>query len=565
MKPKVYKAKETKENIVGILEEREYFKLGQERSFLDEKVSFTLFMNKHDKNLPMWLTEILSFFSIEENFEQNKQINAVILVETAESIYFVPMGQAYSVIEKVSDIDFGLNFGEKVMRTNDVLLKGVSFIQRNKMRGVTNYRKGQSEFPQASESYISVQGKPADENIFGKNISCGIAIDFSKNFSINDNIQIHKFVNLFNEIDAAMKLPSNKSTFPRVSRIKKKDPLSKTLDKALLNKIKNKENNLQIYFDLNKIQLIGNSIEIIDNQGIKAYISRNQKATLKEINADSEDISNFIREHKDIIKTIDDIKINVIDENNLSIKSGENLKSFIHSEIRYENQDYILENGYWCYFNKRFSELLQKQLEEINDKVVEVNCGYSKDYLYENSGELSGEGGYIEELCKNEDKIKLHKRFINFSGTNVEIADIYDGVQDELLAIKRGTNTSTSLYSFEQSILSMQALANQGEFKVYEELEKYNNRNKYNDEKKYPYLTNDQLKKITQCRNASVLWLIDDSVKYIYDQLINGNVDLNKFKSLLLKLKILDWYSFTREHLYTPKLYFALDRGEKRE
>ncbi len=41
--------------------------------------------------------------------------------------------------------------------------------------------------------------------------------------------------------------------------------------------------------------------------------------------------------------------------------------------------------------------------------------------------------------------------------------------------------------------------------------------------------------------------------------------DLNKIGSILLKLKIVDWYSFVNENNYTPKIYMGLDIQMKSE
>lgn len=52
----------------------------------------------------------------------------------------------------------------------------------------------------------------------------------------------------------------------------------------------------------------------------------------------------------------------------------------------------------------------------------------------------------------------------------MEVADVYDRSTNELIAIKRGTNTSLASYSFEQSLLSIQVLSNKQEFSLKKEL-----------------------------------------------------------------------------------------------
>ena len=102
---------------------------------------------------------------------------------------------------------------------------------------------------------------------------------------------------------------------------------------------------------------------------------------------------------------------------------------------------------------------------------------------------------------------------MNVSSLGVEIADIYSKSKDELFAIKRGTKTGLAIYSFEQTILSMQALANRKSFNVFNELVKYNDSSKY-DSEKYPHISEELVKKIVESKKISVLWLIEDSPKF---------------------------------------------------
>lgn len=140
----------------------------------------------------------------------------------------------------------------------------------------------------------------------------------------------------------------------------------------------------------------------------------------------------------------------------------------------------------------------------------------------------------------------------------MEVADVYDRSTNELIAIKRGTNTSLASYSFEQSLLSIQVLSNKQEFSLKKRVKKFNKRPQY-PEKIYPTLTEKMIKEILSCKNSTVLWLIDDEVKYIYKQVTNKTFKLQYFNSLLLKLKIVDWYLFVKDSGFNPKLYFAID------
>ncbi|MBC6316385.1 TIGR04141 family sporadically distributed protein [Listeria grandensis] len=561
MKLTVYKAKETLERIESVFEDNNYKKKGQEKYWKEQGVRMTLYMDIHEKNAPGWVKEVLDFFDTEEleDYTIPDQYNAIIVVQTMKNIYLLPQGRAYWTVEKLADMNFGLNFAEKTILDKDISLKGVSYIQRNKMKGVTNYKQNQTEFPQASESYFSVSGKPRSESIFGSNLTCGTGITFAREYSLNKgDEQEDEFIDLFGQIDIALSLKGNISSIPRLIKINKKDPLNTTLDTQLLGMIKKIDDNISISFSISKIQLLGNRIIMLESdKKLTAYVTGSKKETEEEISIDGDQLKEYIIKYSDLINDISKLKFSVFDEEDCITKDVP-FKKIVFCELQMGDKVYLLDNGMWGHFNNRFYSLVEEKMKEIND-IIDYNDEYSCQYESDESGEYAGEGGYIEALAGISHMVKLHKRNINTHGTYIEVADIFNRNSKELLAIKRGTGTSMALYSFEQSLLSMQVLSNSNEFKVRDELLKYNDRKKYDDVKKYPNLTKKQLGEIMECKTSCVLWLIDQKVTYVYEGVRNKNLDLLKFNSILLKLKIIDWYSFTKDNGYTPKIYFALD------
>lgn len=265
-------------------------------------------------------------------------------------------------------------------------------------------------------------------------------------------------------------------------------------------------------------------------------------------------IVEYIRKNNEIITSLTDIKIRVTNHEYHVIESRP-LKEWIYCELEYESMLYTLDSGYWGYFNDKFSELLRKQLEEVN-RVIEYNDEFNIPYI-SGEGRLKGEGGYIEKLSEGKNYIKLHQRNINYNGVPIEIADIYKRDTQELIAIKRGMDTSNSMYSFEQSILSVQLLRNTTEFDVEKELRKYNDRNIYEDKEKFPTIKKPTIGKILDSRISSVLWL-QSTEKYV-KMADERQFDFNQIGSILLKLKIVDWYSSILENNFTPKIYMGKD------
>lgn len=557
MRPKVYKVKEEYDDVDMIieylLEEAQFTQNTNPIIDTDKKIKMTLFTDLHSKKTPERIAEIEEFFEITPRFsEASKQYNTIILVETSQNYYLLPEGYAFHTVEKIAKSDFGLSFAERTVQEEGISLRGVSYIQRNKIREVTQYKEDQNDFSRASESYFSISGKPRDENIFGSTIDCGTAISFSKNFDVNTEFGRNEFFQLFNEIDVAM---NNEilSSFPRYMILKKTDPIINQLKEKLLETLKSDEPIMNISTGFNRIQIAGNKIEIIDTiSTLQVYIN-NKSDNKAQIGFNGENLQEFIRENTVEIKSIDDLKLVVNNADDIAIKR-KSLLEFLFCEIELEingiNKVYILDNGRWGHFNSRFDSLVEDKMNEINHN-IEISDFYSIEYPIIKDN-LQGEDAFIENLLnQNEGFYKLHKRLIPTGGSSIEIADIYDSETDTLITIKRGIKTSTSMYSFDQSILGSRILSNHEEFDIIKYLSDYRDSN-------HP-LPNPIIKKIINCRNQQVLWLVSNKPDYVYKAILENDFHINNLKSFLLKLKIIDWYSYLVENSFNIKLSFSLD------
>lgn len=547
-----------------ILNENGYIQIGKSRTEPKNNLELFFFFESHEKKQIEWLSELLRFFNVgEADYKEHNiiddtlyQYNAVIILKTPNNLYAHSLSQGFRVIEKFIDEEFGLKFAEKTIKNEHITLKNVSYIQKNKMKGITNYKKDQGEFPKASESYAYISGKP-DFSFYGNSIDCGTGVSFPKNFDINSKEGFDQLSELLKNVDKALTLKENKSILPRKKRIAKSSQLSGSLDEEVIERIVNDVNEIGIALDVSKIHLVNNSINIYsENNHLEIYVSNHLKETKEELEPYDSSILEYIRKYNEKITSLTDLKIRVTNHEHHVIENRL-LKEWIYCELEYNNMLYTLDSGFWGYFNDKFSELLKKQLEEIN-RVIEYNEEFN---IYYSSGEgrLKGEGGYIEKLSENKNYIKLHQRNINYNGVPIEIADVYKKDTKELIAIKRGMDTSNSMYSFEQSILSLQLLRNITEFNVEEELLKYNDRKASTDEDKgkFPHIQKKNIEKILNSRISSVLWL--QSTKKYVKMTEEKKFDFNQIGSILLKLKIVDWYSSILENNFTPKIYMGKD------
>ncbi|EOD6223619.1 DUF6119 family protein [Enterococcus hirae] len=434
-----------------ILNENGYIQIGESRTEPKNNLELFFFFESHEKKQIEWLSELLRFFNVgkadykEHNIIDDTlyQYNAVIILKTPNNLYAHSLSQGFRVLEKFIDEEFGLKFAEKTIKNEHITLKNVSYIQKNKMKGITNYKKDQGEFPKASESYAYISGKP-DFSFYGNSIDCGTGVSFPKNFDINSKEGFDQLSELLKNVDKALTLKENKSILPRKKRIAKSSQLSGSLDEEVIERIVNDVNEIGIALDVSKIHLVNNSINIYsENNHLEIYVSKYLKETKEEIEPYDSSILEYIRKYNEKITSLTDLKIRVTNHEHHVIENRL-LKEWIYCELEYNNMLYTLDSGFWGYFNDKFSELLKKQLEEIN-RVIEYNEEFN---IYYSSGEgrLKGEGGYIEKLSENKNYIKLHQRNINYNGVPIEIADVYKKDTKELIAIKRGMDTSNSMY-----------------------------------------------------------------------------------------------------------------------
>ncbi|EOS7696674.1 TIGR04141 family sporadically distributed protein, partial [Enterococcus hirae] len=77
------------------------------------------------------------------------------------------------------------------------------------------------------------------------------------------------------------------------------------------------------------------------------------------------------------------------------------------------------------------------------------------------------------------------------------------------------------------------------------------------DKGKFPHIQKKNIEKILNSRISSVLWL--QSTKKYVKMTEEKKFDFNQIGSILLKLKIVDWYSSILENNFTPKIYMGKD------
>jgi uncharacterized protein (TIGR04141 family) len=487
-------------------------------------IGIYLFIEIRDRSPKDWQVFLSENFDFDE-FEDGNYINSIIIFKIFSSLYVVPFGRAYHAIIDIIDFEFGMNFAEKQIVNKKIKGKKINYYLQNKIRELTTFNKNWIEAPIPNQSYSEISGGVRKPNIFGNNVTCSDKVKFTLNLPPNKTL-LDKIIDIIIETDKTLNTPIKKSNIPRIKPITK-DNLSYELYKELSHLIKcNNTRDLNLNFvgiyEANGVN------ELLNFNQIKFYYKKRKVENIIKIN----EFEEFLPMLQRFDYNLDDIKIDIVSEID-EVKRWDIWK-ILDISIKYNNNMYIHENNKWYFLNNSFVSLLESQLKEIPIK---------QSSLLVNDVNNVCEDKFIENVTKeNENIYQLHKKFIKGNiSTKIELADLYDIEEDELYAVKMGLKTNDSIYSLQQSILSLSML---------------NDKDNYDFSEITSCLPNDT--ELERCKKYSILWPLTEKKtpqKYL-DLYDNNNLTLDKLGSMLLKLKISEWYALTVDYGYTPKVYF---------
>lgn len=463
-----------------------------------------------------------------------------------DNVYLITFGQAYHDIYEIIDFEFGIDFAEKSISNENVITKNVNFFQQNRLKEVTNYRRNSVDFARPTESYTSISGHPDNLERYGKTIHCSLGVSFLVPNRVNEFSS--KVCNLIHDIDELTSTEQILNPFPRLKIVREYEKIS-ILDQLLLNSLINTEENEISTVDLSRLIEIQNYIFFLDEMiEVNLFIKSSKAQTKRSLNDENESyissIEDFINSHE--ITDINLIKIEIIDNQGESKEM--NLKDIIHAEVLDEDKQYLLQNGKWGTFNDEFFDILNSYLDEIEVK---------QNFLSNNIEFKKTEEEFIFQFQRvNNLKYKvLHKHFIqpnnqNFvvKGNGIELADLYCSERNELITVKKGVNTSLSLYSLEQSMLAMNSL---------------NHVKSYDFTGILSIITEAELEKLRFSDKNSIIWMLpikaSDSTPVSdithTNSVLSNTFDLKDLGSVLLKNKLVEWAQFSLENRLKPTIY----------
>lgn len=507
-------------DIHDFLKQFHYYK--QDHKFL-YNIGMHLFVEHSDRSNPPWQKFLQNTFQF-ENINLGSQINSILLFKKFNSLYIIPFGRAYSKILGIIDFEFGMNFAEKQIMKEKIKGKKIDYYLQNKVRELTTFDSNWIESPLPNQSYSEVKGGVRNPEIFGNSVTCSDKVKFTLNYPLDYQL-LEKILNIIFEADETLKSPYTNTSIPRIKSIKNQNDSDK-LYSHLNHLIQKNSKDVNIKFvGLNEFY---DHNELFNLEQITFYYDKVKKNNILQI-TNIDDLIVILRNNQYDLRKL---KIQITHEN------GETeiftIWNILDISMKYKENIYIHTKNNWYYLNKSFIELLEEQLKEINIETPQFNISKNK---------MNNENDFIDNIIENNPEIiKLHKKFIKGNmSTKVELADLYNKNNKELFAVKMGLETSDTIYSLQQSILGLSMLNDKENYNFSEITDQLNPNDDLND-----------------CNKYSILWPLPSkktAKKYLklYEE---NNLTLDKIGSILIKLKISEWYSICSSYNYEPKVYF---------
>lgn len=502
--------------------------------------TFYLFINQRKREEKKWFNELLKVFEDLKNINPNfgEIYNAILIFESENNLFGIPFGYAYHKLRGICDPEFAMNFAEAELPSSNIELKGSIFIQNTKLKELVRYKPGSVIKHDPGESFYFVIGKPKNP-YFGNKIKCGFSIEFSKEFSLENEESLNEINKFINKVNSSSSSRNKKiSNFPRIYRLKKSDPFTKKLDDFLLKKLKEKEKGK----DFEDIEVFIEHLFIFHEYGFLdfesevtiKYNDENDKVKLysKKLDYTLDSICDFLKE-KDV-KDLKDVRI--VFQNQEMEENEFKLKDILFVHLKYEKENYVLNEGFWGKYNDSFEKIIKEKLNDISNKKVKINEFKIKG--------LKNEDKIISKIVSSSLGIEsLHKCFVSFqNGTikakKIEIADLYKDNDRELITVKRGKNRDLC-YAFDQAYLGTICLSQRESIKPSKSSKTKLNKNK--------------LEKILALKLYSIL-LIFEQESYS-KQIKNNEFNLNNLQSFILKLKIAWWDDFIKTTNLDYRIY----------
>ncbi len=488
----------------------------------------------------------------ENNVDINKIITSffgIYLFElTNNRVYAISFGYASSLLNKYCDSNFGLDLAERILNDQAVDVESVRFLNVNRKKSLTVFSKDAVTGVEYGSAKEYIEGH-IDKEIFAYStdeiIINKLLYYINKKFDFGTSIKFtDRKVNGENMIDSLEDLSSvivlidyfiekNQDNIrlriPRLSFISSKEPLSKELDRKLLEALEKKSIDVGIDF----YSVVGADIIINSSSTFTLTCTGVSSESYEDLSI--ENVMEFLNRTKLKSPHI------MLDSSRVKFDDGSTraLKRCLMADVTYGDQIYILVDGKWATYNDTFMKYLEEQIKEIIDKnIIEIKNSPSvvsdKELAnyYKNSKKKIKhkyrEYIYNTRLADEKNMLLLDREMhLIEKYPNVEIADLLG--ENELIHVKIG-DTGKFIENIEQSMLAATIM--------------------HEVESKKSLVKNSKMKK----------QLIDEytvAMLLVYKNRHVEKFNLKDINSIKFKASLIEWYKKVISLNLKPKIYIT--------
>ncbi len=484
--------------------------------------SFTLYVSvSNEEKIVSW-NWLLKEFDQKTIFTQVSPKAILIIEKNYETVYAVTFGNAFFMVDKYSDRDFGFTYGRKLkyeqIKTTTLTAPG---LQRNKVVN-TYIDYNELEFD-SGESFAKLKAReilPDDFDLYKPSIEIGTSIRF-----IIENDSLDSIADLIIHVEKTMVKPDNYK-IPVFSKVRDLD-LIERYEELLRDEIKQG----QATINISELDIIG--VTEIFNNNDSLFVLKHGRCK-KEVTVLNEyTIREFCEENNiDFDNEVLNIKV-------VSCYNGETVAtSTVHDIVDYtiDSEKCLLSKGVWYKYNDDYLEYLKYSLADIEvvynpkyDFSNVIHDLYIDDMFLKEKDNPDYQGlgcdkikeklkrkYYAErvfnELRTRDDGFTNYDRDIKaIDKEKIEVMDLY---KDECMyAVKIGNTSAKLCYVVDQSLTAL---------KTYK---------------------SGLVSGIPRIKKVAI-WLVLENKKHIEDN--NGKPVLDKLNLLMLKNRIDQWKKAVR-------------------
>lgn len=478
-----------------------------------------------------WLEEWKSFFNLKNLDSKFFSLHyGAILISLDKKKYIISYGRSHQTIQRLSNINFGLDIAERIIDASNIQVKNSSFINNKKNREYTQFKNNGFLLSKIGESNNQIIGDIQIDIPSFKLNKYKNAIKFSSSIKIsNANLSNTDLIELVGELHFIEKLLKPRVPLPRMELITDKRIIN-ILNRELIKNLHNK--NLEKF---TLVHLIEDGNEFGPPfEDEKIFLHSYKPYPLSEYNLEL--IINIISENQ--LENVNSITII-----NASRSKIYQLLKIIDFSVLVKGITYSLFEGKWAKLNHSFMDFLNSQVEYVNGiTTFDKNYDFTDDVLLKGTDLMNkkpeydkvkyGEYPYNIYFENKNNLTLLDRKSDHVKFKKIEFADLYNKTSSRLTHVKIGetsqfracisqSSNSSRIYSTDTSIL-----------------------------KEY---------KIENVKEIEMIFVTD------LKSIINDNkVDFNKSMSVNFKLELVNWFQYIKELNYIPKITLSQDLRTKK-